>query len=70
MRILRDPLFFVREYLLYMLKDPLTISLILSSSIVAILIGAVLFGFINPPGHCGATDPRDIDWYYDAGTDY
>ena len=38
--------------------------------IVAILIGAILFGFVNPPGHCGATDPRDIDWHYDAGTDY
>jgi hypothetical protein len=53
-----------------MYKDPLAISLILSSSIVAILIGAVFFGFINPPGHCGATDPRNIDWHYDAGTDY
>lgn len=63
--------FFLEEYLLYM-KDPLAISIIFTSSLMLILMGAVLFGFVNHPGHCGATNPHTIDWeeiYSDGGPD-
>jgi len=53
------------------MKDPLAISLILSSSVIAIFVIAISFGFVNHPGHCGVTNPHDIDWeeiYSDAGT--
>jgi hypothetical protein len=51
-------------------KHATTLAIAFGAVLAVTLVGAIFFGALNHPGHCGASNPNDIDFdalFSDAG---